>query len=74
MFLFFKTLQKLQLTRLIDDSNLFQAVRFFNRPKFHGRHLESRSTSMTKKMFVLMSCLKVISNFKPTFYRGKVKA
>ena len=48
----------LQLTWLKEDGDLFQAVPFFNRPKFHGRHF---SACMTRNGFMLMSCPKVMS-------------
>ena len=51
---------------------LFPALPLFNRPKFYGRHIESRSTGMTKKGPVLMSCLIVMQSHL-TFSRGRVK-
>ena len=58
----FKNLKMfLQLTWLMEDGDLFQAVPFFNRPKFHGSHFESYSACMTRNNFMLMSCPKVMS-------------
>jgi hypothetical protein len=37
-----------------------QAVPFSNSPKFHGRHIESRSTGMTRNNFMLITCPKVM--------------
>ena len=60
-FVFKKNLKMfLQLTWLKEDGDLFQAVPFFNRLKFHGRHFESYSTCMTRNGFMLMSCPKVM--------------
>jgi hypothetical protein len=48
-------MQKLQLTWLKEEGDLFQVVPFFNHPKFHGRHNESHSASMARNGFMLMS-------------------
>jgi hypothetical protein len=58
--LFSKLMQKLQLTWLKEEGDLFQVVPLFNHPKFHDRHIESRSASMAKNGFMLMSCPKVM--------------
>jgi hypothetical protein len=57
MFYFSKSMQKLQLTWLTGKGDLFQAVPFFNRPKFYGRHIESRSAGITENGFVLFLVL-----------------
>ena len=62
MFCFQKNLKMfLQLILLKEDGDLFQAVPFFNRPKFHGRHFESYSVCMTGNSFMVMTCPKVMS-------------
>ena len=62
LFFVFKNLKMfLQLTWLKEDGDLFQAVPFFNRPKFYGRHFESCRACMTGNGFMLMPCPKVIS-------------
>jgi hypothetical protein len=58
--LFPKLMQKLQLTWLKEKGNLSQVVPFSNRPKFHGGHIESRSTGMTRSGFMLITCPKVM--------------
>jgi hypothetical protein len=60
MFSFQNLYKKLQLTWLKEECDLFQAVPFFNHPKFHGRHIESYSTDMARNGFMLMSCSKVM--------------
>ena len=58
----FKNLKMfLQLTWLKEDGDLFQAVPFFNLPKFQRRHFESCSAYMTGNGFMLMTCPTVMS-------------
>jgi hypothetical protein len=57
---YFQNMQKLQLTWLKEEGELFQAVPFSNHSKFYGRHIKSRSASMARNGFMLMSCPKVI--------------
>jgi hypothetical protein len=61
MFFFENSKMFLQLTWLKEDGDLFQAIPFFNRPKFDGRHFEFYRACMARNDFVLMSCLKVMS-------------
>jgi hypothetical protein len=46
---YFKYIQKYQVTGWKEKGAQFQAVPFFNCPKWYGRHFESRSTCMTKE-------------------------
>ena len=67
MFCFQKNLKMfLQLILLKEDGDLFQAVPFFNRPKFHGRHFESNSACMTRNSIMLMTYPKVVLS-NPSF-------
>ena len=50
----------LQMTWLKEDGDLFQAVPFFNHPKFHVRYFESCRACMIGNSFVFMSCPKVM--------------
>jgi len=58
--LFSKLMQKLQLTWLKKNGNLFQVVPFFNCQKFHGRHIESLKSGMARNSFMLITCPKVM--------------
>ena len=57
-----------------EDGDLFQAVPFFNRPKFYGRHYEILQCMNEWEWFYVDALPQgyVLSN--PPFYRGRVKA
>jgi hypothetical protein len=61
MFCFENLKMFLKLTLLKEDGDLFQAIPFFNRPKFHERHFESCRACMTRNSFMSMPCPKVMS-------------
>jgi hypothetical protein len=51
---YFQNMQKLQLTWLKEEGELFQAVPFSNHSKFYGRHNKSRSASMARNGFMMV--------------------
>jgi hypothetical protein len=63
----------LQLTGLKEDRDLFQAVPFFNHPKFHSRHFESCRACITGNGFTLMSCPKIMSRVIHPFIEDEQK-
>jgi hypothetical protein len=56
-----------------EEGELFQAVPFFNHPKFHGRHIESHSASIARNVFMLMSCPKVMFTVIHPFFEDEQK-